>query len=172
MFEIIANGYDPRKLGFNYNDDIFKNVEKEFNDKKKEYILFEEDDKTKTNIRIKINTSSDSILIENADKKLQKYFNNLFENKKCADYILLTENNSGKYDVHIFELCKTFNNKKANLEKQLEGAFLRIECILRYYTNIEADNYVFYCVTENYDTTPSDYRFYDKGNKISKFPKE
>lgn len=33
MFEIIANGYDPRKLGFNYNDDIFKNVEKEFNDK-------------------------------------------------------------------------------------------------------------------------------------------
>lgn len=142
-----------------------------FSNSNDEYILSEIDKKNNVHIEIKIKTDNKSVLFENTDKKLQKYFVGLFSNKKCADYILLTINN-GKFDVHIFELCKTYNNKKSDLLKQLEGAFLRINSILKYCIHIKINDYIFYCVTQNFDTTPTDYRFYDKGNKISKFPKE
>lgn len=139
-----------------------------FKNSKSQYELKEYDKNTDTNIKIKIKVKHASCLFEHVDKNLQKYFASFFKSDSCADYILLNKNND-IYDIHIFELCKTYNNKKEDLALQLEGAFLRINAILHYCKQIKINNYYFYCVSENIGASIIDNKFMYKGKKIKDF---
>lgn len=67
----------------------------------------------------------------------------------CADKVIIELLENGQYDIHIFEVAKTRENKLKKLNLQFEGAYLRTLSFLSFFADIlQKGNVYFYLVFE------------------------
>lgn len=109
------------------------------------------------NSEMEINIKLTSKSICSKDIEGERKFNHL-KIKKCADAVILRENQNNNLDLHIIELKKDIHDDKLKkLSDQYFGAYLRIICVLLNQPNIE--NIYLYLIydkllnTENIDST-------------------